>query len=71
MRFAPHNLSAAQLGFLVAVILPLWAGGFWLYNAWRMGRLKWKPKKRANPHLVCAVILLGIVLSATLLVMMK
>lgn len=68
LRF-PHNLSAGQLGLLVVVILPLLGGLFWLYNSYRMGKLKWKPKGPANPHLVTLGILGIIVLSIVLLML--
>ena len=58
MRF-PYSLSDSSVGLLV--ILLLIAGGLmWIYNAWRLGRLPWKPKGAPNPKLVCAVILTGI-----------
>jgi len=63
-----HNLSDGQLGLLVVVILPLLGGSFWLYNAYRMGRLKWKPKGPANPLLGTFVIFIGIVLAIALMV---
>ena len=63
----PHNLSDAQLGLLLVVVYPLLGGSFVLYNAYRMGRLKWKPSKPANPRLVTFVILLGVILIPLLL----
>lgn len=66
LRF-PHNLSDGQLGLILVVILPIMAGLFWLYNAYRMGKLKWKPKTAANPRLVTLLILSGIILAAALL----
>jgi len=65
-RSIPHNLSDADLGLLVFVLLPLLGGGCWLYNAWRMGRLPWKPKGPPNARLVSLVIVLGIVLAVIL-----
>jgi len=70
MRF-PHNFSDGQLGLMVVVILPLLGGSFWLYNAWRLGRLPWKPKGLPNPRLVCLVILAGIILAGVLLAMVS
>ena len=53
------------------VILLIVAGGaIWLYNAYRLGRLPWKPKGPANAKLVCAVILLGIILVPALAVLL-
>lgn len=66
LRF-PHNLSDGQLGLMLAVILPVMGGLICLYNAYRMGRLKWKPKGPANPRLVVLVILAGIILAGVLL----
>jgi hypothetical protein len=63
----PHNLSDAQFGLLLVVVYPLLGGSLVLYNAYRMGRLKWKPSKPANPRLVTFVILLGIILIPLLL----
>ena len=60
-RNIPHTLSDARLGLLV-VLLIVAGGAIWLYNAYRLGRLPWKPKGPANAKLVCAVILLGIIL---------
>lgn len=60
-RNVPHTLSDARLGLLV-ILLAAAGGAAWLYNAWRLGRLPWKPKGPANAKLVCAVILLGILL---------
>ena len=60
-RNFPHTLSDARLGLLV-VLLAVAGGAIWLYNAYRLGRLPWKPKGPANAKLVCAVILLGILL---------
>ena len=68
LRF-PHNLSDGQLGLMVVVILPLLGGLFWLYNAYRMGRLKWKPKGPANPRLVTLGVFGIIVLSVALLIL--
>ena len=60
-RNIPHTLSDARLGLLV-ILLIVAGGAMWLYNAWRLGKLPWKPKGPANAKLVCAVILLGIIL---------
>ena len=60
-RNIPHTFSDAQLGLLV-VLLIVAGGAIWLYNAYRLGWLPWKPKGPANAKLVCAVILLGIIL---------
>lgn len=60
-RNIPHTLSDARLGLLV-ILLAVAGGAMWLYNAWRLGKLPWKPKGPANAKLVCAVILLGIIL---------
>ena len=68
VRF-PHTLTDSQLGLMVVVILPLLGGLFWLYNAYRMGRLKWKPKGPANPRLVTLGVFGIIVLSVALLVL--
>ena len=64
-RNIPHTLSDARLGLLV-VLLIVAGGAIWLYNAYRLGRLPWKPKGPANAKLVCAVILLGIILVVVL-----
>ena len=64
----PPNLSDGQLGLMVVVILPILGGLIWLYNAYRMGRLKWKPKGPANPRLVTLGVLGIIVLSVALLI---
>lgn len=61
-----HTLHDGRLGILV-VILPLLGGGAWLYNAYRLGRLKWKPKAPANPRLVTLVLFLFIFLAITLM----
>lgn len=66
LRF-PHNLSDGQLGLMLVVILPVMGGLLWLYNAYRMGKLKWKPKGTANPRLITLLILAGIILAAALL----
>lgn len=60
-RNIPHTLSDARLGLLV-ILLAVAGGAMWLYNAYRLGRLPWKPKGPANARVVCAVILLGIIL---------
>lgn len=70
LRF-PHNLSDGQLGLMVVVILPILGGLFWLYNAYRMGRLKWKPKGPANPRLVTLGVFGIIVLSVVLLMLFE
>ena len=66
LRF-PHHLSDTQLGLMLVVVLPLLGGAFWLYNAYRMGKLKWKPAGPANPRIVTLVIFIGIVLVTLLL----
>lgn len=66
LRF-PHHLSASQLGLMLVVVIPLLGGSFWLYNAYRMGKLKWKPASSANPRLVTLVIFIGILLVSVLL----
>lgn len=68
LRF-PHNLSDGQLGLMVVVILPLLGGLFWLYNAYRMGKLRWKPKGPANPRLVTLGVFGIIVLSVAMLIL--
>ena len=55
----PHNISDSNFGLLV-VLLAVAGGLISLYNAWRMGKLPWKPKGPPNAKLVCAVILLGL-----------
>ena len=65
LRF-PHNLSDSQLILLLVIILPVLGILFWLYNAYRMGRLKWKPSGNANPRLISFLILAGILLAAAL-----
>ena len=67
LRF-PHHLSDNQLGLMLVVVLPLLGGAFWLYNAYRMGKLKWKPTRPANPRIVTFIIFLGIILVTALLV---
>ena len=57
----PHNISDSSFGLLV-VILAVAGSLICLYNAWRMGRLPWKPKGPPNAKLVCLVIALGFVL---------
>lgn len=64
-RNVPHNLSDARLGLLVILLIAA-GGAIWLYNAWRLGRLPWKPKGKANPRLVSLVIVLGVVLAMVL-----
>ena len=66
-RNIPHTLSDARLGLLV-ILLAVACGLIWLYNAWRMYKLPWKPKGPANAKAVCAVVLLGIVLAGVLAV---
>ena len=61
MRF-PHNISDSSFGLLV-VLLAAAGGLICLYNAYRVGRLPWKPKGPPNPKLVCLVILAGILLA--------
>ena len=68
-RNIPHTLSDARLGLLV-ILLIVAGGAIWLYNAYRLGRLPWKPKGHANAKLVCAVILLGIILVPALAVLL-
>ena len=63
----PHMLSDGQLGLMLMVIIPVIFGLFWLYNAYRLGRLKWKPKRQANPRLVCLAIVFIIIVSVVLL----
>ena len=65
-----HNLSDTQLGLMLLVFLLL-GGLFWLYNAYRMGKLKQKPSGPANPRLVTFVIFLIIVLAVVLLAMAR
>ena len=60
-RNIPNIHSDADLGLLV-ILLAVAGGLICLYNAWRLGRLPWKPKGPPNAKLVCAVILLGIIL---------
>lgn len=67
----PHNLSDGQLGLMVVVILPILGGLFWLYNAYRMGKLKWKPRRNANPRLVTLGILALIIVSVVLLTLVE
>lgn len=66
LRF-PHHLSDTQLGIMLVIVLPLLGGSFWLYNAYRLGKLKWKPTRPANPRLVTSVIFIGIILITVLL----
>ena len=66
LRF-PHNLSDSQLGLMLVVILPLIGVLACLYNAYRMGKLKWKPNGPVNTRRALLVILAGIILAATLL----
>ena len=68
-RNVPHTLSDARLGLLVILLIVV-GGAMWLYNAYRLGRLPWKPKGPANAKLVCAVILLGIILVPVLAVLL-
>ena len=68
-RNVPHTLSDARLGLLV-ILLIVAGGAMWLYNAYRLGRLPWKPKGPPNAKLVCAVILLGIILVPVLAVLL-
>lgn len=63
----PYKFSDGQLGLMLVVIIPVIFGLFWLYNAYRLGRLKWKPKRGANPRLVCLAILFIIIVSVMLL----
>lgn len=64
MRY-PHSLSDSSFGLLV-VLLAVAGGLIWLYNAWRLGRLPWKPKGPPNPKLVCIVIVAGVILMMVL-----
>ena len=66
LRF-PHHLSDNQLGLMLVVVLPLMGGSFWLYNAYRMGKLKWKPTRPADPRLVTFIIFIGVILVTVLL----
>ena len=70
LRFS-HILSDGQLGLMVIVILPVLGGLFWLYNAYRMGKLKWKPSRNANPRLVTLGILALIIASVLLLTLVE
>ena len=65
----PHtyNLSDHRLGLLLLVILPVLGGLLWLYNAYRMGKLKRKPSVPANPRLMTVVMFLVIVLAVVVL----
>ena len=69
MRF-PHSLSDSSFGLLV-VLLAVAGGLICLYNAWRMGRLPWKPKGPPNPKLVCFVIVAGVILMMVLAVLVN
>lgn len=62
-----HGLSGSRLGLMLLVILPVMGGLIYLYNAYRMGRLKWKPKGAANPFLVSVAVLAGIILAVAAL----
>ena len=66
----PHNISDSSFGLLV-VLLAVAGGLICLYNAWRMGRLPWKPKGPPNPYLVCIVISVGFVLVMALAVLVN
>ena len=66
-----HNFSDGQLGAMIAIDLPVLGGLGWLYNAYRLGKLRWKPTKPANPRLACLVILLGILLAGVLLAILE
>lgn len=61
-RNVPHTLSDARLGLLVILLIAA-GGAIWLYNAWRLGKLPWKPMGAPNARLVCLVVFLGIVLA--------
>ena len=67
MLHFPYALSDSQFGLAVVVIFPILGGLYWLYNAYRMGRLKWKPTGPATPRVVCFVIFLMIVLFSLLM----
>ena len=69
MLLFPHNLSDIQLGLLFVVVLPILGGLIYLFNAYRMGKLPWKPAAPANPRVVCAVVLIGIILAVAFLTM--
>ena len=60
-RNVPHTLHDARLGLLVLLMAAAY-GACRLYNAWRLGKLPWKPKGPANPKLVGLVVFLGILL---------
>jgi len=66
LRF-PHHLNDTQLGLMLVVVLPLLGGYSCLYNAYRMGKLKWKPTRPANPRLATFIIFIGIILVAVML----
>ena len=70
LRF-PHNLSDSRYTLMLLVILPVAAALIFLYNAYRMGKLKRKPKAPANPKLVTLVVLIGIILAAALLTIIE
>lgn len=65
-----HNLSDNLLG-LILLLLPVLGGLFCLYNAYRMGKLKWKPAGPANPRLITLGIFLIIILAVVLLAAAK
>ena len=71
MLRVPHNLSDGQLGLMLVVVLPILGGLGWLYNAYRMGKLSWKPNGPANPRLLCVVIFILIIASVALLALAK
>ena len=65
-RFFPRSFSNAQIGLLV-LLMAAAGGACLLYNAWRLGKLPWKPAGAPNPRLVCLVVFLGIVLAWVLM----
>ena len=64
----PHNLSEDQLGLMLFAVLPAVGGLICLYNAYRMGKLKWKPQSPADPRGMTLIVLAGILLAVALLV---
>jgi hypothetical protein len=65
----PYNFNDSQLGLLITIVLPLVGGLGWIYNAYRMGKLRWKPTHPVNPRLACLVILIGVLMTGVLLAM--
>ncbi|MBQ4600522.1 MAG: hypothetical protein IJB17_02705 [Oscillospiraceae bacterium] len=70
LRF-PHHLSDNQIGLMLVVVLPILGILIWLYNAYRMGKLKWKPKGPASPRLVTVGVFLFILLATALLIVFR